>query len=81
MTLIDISPRARSLTNRERQRIEAVVSQYGVLHVLRATLIVAIRKKRTRVARAFDRTLPDYIRRDIGLPPRADPPCHHKHLY
>ena len=79
MTLIDISPRVRPLS--ERERIEAVVTEFGVLRVLRAALIVTIRKRRTRVARAFDHDLPDYIRRDIGLAPKVEPPCHHRHLY
>lgn len=78
MTLLDLSPRVRPLS--ERERIEAIVSHYGVRRVLRAALMVAIRKRRRRVARAFDHDLTDYIRRDIGLPPKVEPPGPHRYL-
>lgn len=70
MTLKHLS--ARPLT--ERERIDMVIAEYGVLRVLQAALLAAIRKKPARVARASHEDLSPHLRRDIGLPleDRAD---------
>lgn len=72
MTLIDMKPHLRRVT--EAERLEAFISEFGVGRVLRATLVSFVRPRPRRQRRMHAEDLPEQIRRDLGLPPIFEPP-------
>lgn len=66
--VLPISPESRPDTT-----LEAVIARHGIRAVLFAALRAALRRERRRPPHPGE-ILPDHLRRDVGLPPRAPPP-------
>ena len=53
-----------------RRKLEDLINDYGLMRIVREALGASLRLRRERRMNAVD--LPDYLRRDIGLPTRDD---------
>lgn len=57
----------------DSERLDAVIREFGAIRVLRAALSALYRDRRRLRQYGVD-ALSDHVRRDIGLPPFAEPP-------
>lgn len=53
-----------------RRKLEDLINDYGLMRIVREALGASLRLRRERRMNAVE--LPDYLRRDIGLPTRDD---------